>query len=409
MACAQTGSGKTAAFLIPTIQNLLDNNYQPQPPLSSGYGRGSYGRRQASKPRVVIMCPVRELAIQIQRECWKFTYDTGMRTVCLYGGQKAAEQQAQLNLGCDIVVATPGRLIDFCQREIVDLSEVHTLIMDEADRMLEMGFEEQIRAIVDEFGMLQPGPDGRQTLMVSATFPDNMRLLAADFMYHYLFIAVGVVGSTTSNITQSIKYVQNPDKFNQLLLLLDAADESNLTLVFVETKRGADNLVHFLMDNGYRAQSIHGDRSQQEREAALYSFRMGRTPILIATDVAQRGLDIPHVTHVINFDMPKDIQDYVHRIGRTGRVGNTGYATAFINEQHSGIAPALVEKLREADQEIPEFLTKIASFGGGYGRGGRRGGGGGYGGHNDSRYSAPRKSNRGGGGGGGGWGCDSGW
>jgi ATP-dependent RNA helicase DDX3X len=224
--------------------------------------------------------------------------------------------------------------------------------------MLDMGFEPQIRRIVE--GEDMPPTNGRQTLMFSATFPRDIQMLARDFLSDYIFLSVGRVGSTSENITQKIEYVEDPDKRSVLLDILHTHG-AGLTLIFVETKRMADTLSDFLINQGFPATSIHGDRTQRERERALEMFRSGRAPILVATAVAARGLDIPNVKHVVNYDLPTDIDDYVHRIGRTGRAGNTGVSTAFFNR---------------GNQEVPGFLESIAREGGGFGgRGGRSGGG----------------------------------
>ncbi|CAN8318050.1 unnamed protein product [Cochlearia groenlandica] len=298
---------------------------------------------------------------------------------------------------------------------------IRFLALDEADRMLDMGFEPQIRKIVEQMDM--PPRGVRQTLLFSATFPREIQRLAADFLANYIFLVVGRVGSSTDLIIQRVEFVLDSDKRSHLMDLLHAQRENGvqgkqaLTLVFVETKRGADSLKNWLCMNGFPATSIHGDRTQQEREVALRSFKSGRTPILVATDVAARGLDIPHVAHVVNFDLPNEIDDYVHRIGRTGRAGNSGLATAFFNDGNTSMARPLSELMQEANQEVPEWLTRYASrssFGGGknnrrsggrfggrdfrregsYSRGGGRGGndyyrgGGGYGG-GGGRYGAP--------------------
>ena len=280
-----------------------------------------------------------------------------------YGGADVRQQLQDLNRGCHLLMATPGRLIDMLQRGNISLEFCNFLVLDEADRMLEMGFEPQIRRIVHENGM--PSKGQRRTLMFSATFPKEIQMLARDFLENYVFLAVGRVGSASANVTQTVVWVEEGDKRSFLLDLLDASglNQSNvdgksidntfetvvmcrflisffvvvvvvvdvdadvpaqLTLVFVETKRGADSLEYFLADSGYSVSSIHGDRTQREREEALKLFRSGRTPILVATAVAARGLDIPHVKHVINFDLPSDVEEYVHRIGRTGRMGNLG-------------------------------------------------------------------------------------
>jgi len=243
-------------------------------------------------------------------------------------------------------------------------------------------------------------------LMFSATFPRDMQMLARDFLKDYVFLSVGRVGSTSENITQKIEYVEDVDKKSVLLDILVSEGKAGLTLIFVETKRMADILSQYLVEHGQPATSIHGDRTQREREFALDTFRKGRTPILVATAVAARGLDIPNVTHVINYDLPSDIDDYVHRIGRTGRAGNTGLSTAFFNRNNRNIVRELVELLREANQEIPPWLDSVAqeaAFSSGYrgGRGGssRGGRGGGRGGNRDYRAGGG-----GGGGGGGGYG-----
>ena len=276
--------------------------------------------------------------------------------------------------------------------------------------MLDMGFEHQIRRIVQ--GEDMPGTHERQTLMFSATFPRDIQILAKDFLKEYVFLSVGRVGSTSENITQKVEYVEDHDKRSVLLDILAIEPEGGLTLVFVETKRMADILCDYLIANTCSATSIHGDRTQREREAALQSFRQGRTPIMVATAVAARGLDIPNVTHVINFDLPSDIDDYVHRIGRTGRAGNTGISTAFFNRNNKNIVRDLIELLREANQEIPPWLETIShenTFGNGGSHRGRGGRGRGRGSSNRDYRSVSNNGGyggggRGGGGGGGGYG-----
>ncbi|KAA8549644.1 hypothetical protein F0562_001338 [Nyssa sinensis] len=373
MACAQTGSGKTAAFCFPIISGIMKGQFVQKPP---------QGRRMVY-PLALILSPTRELSCQIHDEARKFSYQTGVRVVVAYGGAPINQQLRDLERGVDILVATPGRLVDLLERARVSLQMIRYLALDEADRMLDMGFEPQIRKIVQQMDMPQPGI--RQTMLFSATFPKEIQRLASDFLSNYIFLAVGRVGSSTDLIVQRVEFVHESDKRSHLMDLLHAQrsngvdSKHSLTLVFVETKKGADALEHWLFSNGFPATTIHGDRTQQEREQALRSFKSGNTPILVATDVAARGLDIPHVAHVVNFDLPNDIDDYVHRIGRTGRAGKSGLATAFFNENNASLARSLAELMQESNQEVPAWLSRYAarsSFGGGKNRrgGGRFGG-----------------------------------
>ncbi|KAM7263198.1 hypothetical protein ACFE04_000881 [Oxalis oulophora] len=364
MACAQTGSGKTAAFCFPIISGIMREQYVQRP-------RGA----RTVFPLALILAPTRELSCQIHDEAKKFSYQTGVKVVVAYGGAPITHQLRELERGVDILVATPGRLVDLLERARVSLQMIRYLALDEADRMLDMGFEPQIRKIVEQMDM--PPPGARQTMLFSATFPKEIQRLASDFLYNYIFLAVGRVGSSTDLIVQRVEFVQECDKRSHLMDLLHAQRENGthskqaLTLVFVETKKGADSLEYWLCTNDFPATTIHGDRTQQERELALRSFKSGKTPILVATDVAARGLDIPHVAHVVNFDLPNDIDDYVHRIGRTGRAGKSGLATAFFNENNMSLARPLVDLMQEANQEVPAWLTRYASrayYGGGKNR-----------------------------------------
>lgn len=348
MACAQTGSGKTAAFLVP-ILNLIFQSSQEQ-------NFSFVNKRKKLMPIALVLAPTRELASQIYDEARKFSYRSRVRPCVVYGGSDIKAQMRDLDLGCHILVATPGRLIDLHDRSKVGLEKIKYLILDEADRMLDMGFEPQIRDIVEKRDMPQTGQ--RQTMMFSATFPKEIQLLARDFLKNYIFLAVGRVGSTSVMITQKLEWVEEEEKRSFLLDLL-RTDPNALTLVFVETKRGADELERFLVNENYPAISIHGDKSQNEREEALRSFRNARKPILVATAVAARGLDISNVKFVVNFDLPTDIDEYVHRIGRTGRAGNSGQAISFFNEKNKNIAKDLHDILKETQQDMPMFLTKM--------------------------------------------------
>jgi len=396
----QTGSGKTGGFLFPIFSASFASGPRAPPPETPSMG---YSRSRKAYPTALILAPTRELVSQIHDEARKFAYRSWVRPAVVYGGADINQQLRQIERGCDLLSATPGRLVDLIERGRISLANIRYLVLDEADRMLDMGFEPQIRRIVQ--GEDMPGVEDRQTLMFSATFPRDIQMLARDFLKDYIFLSVGRVGSTSENITQKVEYVEDHDKRSVLLDILASDPPGGLTLVFVETKRMADSLSDFLMTNRLPATSIHGDRTQREREMALQTFRTGRTPILVATAVAARGLDIPNVTHVINYDLPSDIDDYVHRIGRTGRAGNTGVSTAFFNRGNKNIVRDLLELLREANQEIPTWLESVvqestfgSSFrGGGRARGGSGGAARGRGGNRDYRQSGYSGSSHGGG------------
>ncbi|KAF9143345.1 DEAD-box ATP-dependent RNA helicase [Mortierella sp. GBA39] len=413
MACAQTGSGKTGGFLFPILSELFKRGPAPLPEHAGA------GRTRKAYPSTLILAPTRELASQIWEESRKFSYRSWVRSCVVYGGADIGQQLRTIDRGCDMLTATPGRLVDLIERGRVSLANVQYLVLDEADRMLDMGFEPQIRRLVEKEDM--PGVDQRHTLMFSATFPRDIQHLARDFLRDYIFLSVGRVGSTSENITQRIEYVEDEDKRSVLLDILHAQPKGDmgLTLIFVETKRMADTLSDFLLSQNFPATSIHGDRTQRERERALDMFRSGRCPVMVATAVAARGLDIPNVTHVVSYDLPTDIDDYVHRIGRTGRAGNTGIATAFLNRGNKGVVRDLLELLKEANQDVPGWLETLAregSYGGGGSTRGRgRGRGGSQSGGRDIRKSSNNNwggSNSYGGGqggyGGGGYGGNSG-
>jgi len=348
MACAQTGSGKTAAFLVPILNLIFQGGHVQNYTLIN--------KRKKLLPTSLVLAPTRELALQIYDEARKFSYRSRVRPCVVYGGADIKAQMKDLDAGCHLLVATPGRLIDLYDRGKIGLQNVRYLVLDEADRMLDMGFEPQIRDVVERRDMPLVGQ--RQTMMFSATFPKEIQLLARDFLNNYVFLAVGRVGSTSVMITQRLEWVEENEKRSFLIDLL-RTDPNALTLVFVETKRGADELERYLILENYPAISIHGDKCQAEREEALRAFRCGRKPILVATAVAARGLDISNVKFVVNFDLPTDIDEYVHRIGRTGRDGNAGEAISFFNEKNRNIARDLHDIFCETQQEVPEFLSKI--------------------------------------------------
>jgi len=388
MACAQTGSGKTAAFLLPTIHRILVD-----PPMED---QGNSGARTGSRskyyPRGLILAPTRELVQQIHAQARKFLYCSGMRAVCIYGGSPIVDQFKSLDCGVHLLVATPGRLWDMLERRRMSLAQCEYLVLDEADRMLDMGFEPQIRNIVEGADCVTR-EEGRVTLMYSATFPEEIQQLAQDFLHDYVFLAVGRVGSTTDFITQTFAYVEDYDKVDTIIETIPQCE--GLKLVFTATKRGADEVEYLLNEQGYSATCIHGDKSQHERERALNQFRKGQVDTLVATDVAARGLDIPNVKWVIQYDLPQTIDDYVHRIGRTGRCGHEGTALAFVNNNNGNIIGDLLEILTESKQEIPTWLGQLRQHRRGKGR--KKGRYGGRDFRKGNRSSGGRNNNYGGG------------
>jgi len=349
MGCAQTGSGKTAAFLVPIIHKILEDGADP------------HTGEEPQKPEAIVVAPTRELAIQIKEEARKFSSGTVIKPVVAYGGTSVGFQLSNLFKGCNILIATPGRLLDFVEKGKVSFANVKYLVLDEADRMLDMGFLPDITKIACHESMPKKGE--RKTLMFSATFPDTVQHMALDFLQDYLFLTIGIVGGASKDVTQTVFEVEKFSKREKLLELLKEVGTEK-TLVFVETKRNADFLASALSSEGFPTTSIHGDRLQRERETALSDFKNGTCPVLVATAVAARGLDIKGVAHVVNYDMPKDIDEYVHRIGRTGRVGNTGKATTFFDPGNdSGVAGDLTKILSDAGQEVPDFLGSDMSGG----------------------------------------------
>nr|AAW78361.1 vasa RNA helicase [Tribolium castaneum] len=349
MSCAQTGSGKTAAFMLPIIHNLLSDKNPPNT------------ENNCAQPVVVIMSPTRELAIQIADQGKKFAYNSTVKVAVIYGGTSTNHQRGRILGGCHILVATPGRLKDFVNRGNVSFNSLKYFVLDEADRMLDMGFLGDVEEMLSHQSM--PATGERQTLMFSATFPEEVQQLAGKFLLNYIFIAVGIVGSACTDVEQKFFQVSKFDKRSKLVSILEKAPNER-TLIFVETKRNADFLATFLSEQNIQSTSIHGDRYQSEREKALLDFKTGHRKVLVATGVAARGLDIKDVQHVINYDLPKSIDEYVHRIGRTGRVGNKGKATSFFDEdQDRNLASDLAKILSQAKQEIPEWLGS-KSYGG---------------------------------------------
>ncbi|NXM66016.1 DDX4 helicase, partial [Serilophus lunatus] len=347
MACAQTGSGKTAAFLVPIVAQMMRD----------GVTASSFKEQQ--EPECIITAPTRELVNQIFLEARKFVYRTDIKPVVIYGGTLIGHSVRQVMQGCNILCATPGRLLDIIERGKITLRSVKYLVLDEADRMLDMGFGSDIKKLISFPDM--PQKDNRQTVMFSATFPEEVQRLAAEFLKNdFLFVVVGRVGGACSDIQQNVLQVSQCFKRDKLIEILHSTGNER-TMVFVDTKKKADFIACFLCQEKIPATSIHGDREQREREIALQDFRSGKCPVLVATSVAARGLDIESVQHVINFDLPSTIEEYVHRIGRTGRCGNTGKAVCFFDSNSDGhLAQALIEVLSDAQQEVPPWLTEVA-------------------------------------------------
>jgi ATP-dependent RNA helicase DDX5/DBP2 len=326
---------------------------------------------------VLILSPTRELAVQTMKECGKFGHTSKIKYSCCYGGTPKGPQCRELRNGIEILIATPGRLIDFLESGVTNLRRVTYLVLDEADRMLDMGFEDQMRQIVSQIR-----PD-RQTLLWSATWPREIQQMARDFTRDAIQVTIGSLDLTANeNITQVVRILSEDQKREELLRILDQSTrDGSKALVFTSTKRQADRLREDLRHARLHARAIHGDKSQDERDNVLAQFRSGEIQIMIATDVAARGIDIKDIKVVVNYDFPSNLEDYVHRCGRTGRAGAKGHAYSFFTHNDSKKARGLLEILKKTQQEVPRELEDMASYSGGGGRGGGRGRGGrGYGG-----------------------------
>eukprot|EP00252_Welwitschia_mirabilis_P020996 TRINITY_DN5268_c0_g1_i2.p1 TRINITY_DN5268_c0_g1~~TRINITY_DN5268_c0_g1_i2.p1 ORF type:complete len:505 (+),score=87.30 TRINITY_DN5268_c0_g1_i2:313-1827(+) len=319
-------------------------------------------------PTVLVLAPTRELATQIQDEAIKFGKSSRISSTCLYGGAPKPPQIRDLERGVDIVVATPGRLNDILEMRKINLRQVSFLILDEADRMLDMGFEPQIRKVVNEL------PRQRQTLMYTATWPKEVRKIAADLLVNPVQVTIGTIDELAANksITQFVEIVAPFDKQRRVEQILRGQEPGSRVVIFCSTKRMCDQLARSL-GRQFGATAIHGDKSQGERDSVLGNFRSGRMPVLVATDVAARGLDIKDIRVVINYDFPTGVEDYVHRIGRTGRAGASGLAHTFFSDQDGKFAAELIKVLERAEQKVPPELREIAArySNSGRGRGGR--------------------------------------
>jgi ATP-dependent RNA helicase RhlE len=311
LGCAQTGTGKTAAFAIPILQILHEEQIQ---------------QKSVRVIKALILTPTRELAIQIEESFASYGKYTGMRHTVVFGGVPQFKQTQILQRGVDILVATPGRLLDLIEQRYISLNDIKLFVLDEADRMLDMGFVHDVKRIVSKL------PQKRQTLFFSATMPSEILKLANTILSNPEKVEVTPVSSTAETIQQSLYFVEKKDKKSLLLHLLKSKT-INTALVFTRTKHGADKVSTELNRAGIRAEAIHGNKSQNARQAALANFKNQQTRVLVATDIAARGIDIDELTHVINFELPNVPETYVHRIGRTGRAGASGIALSFCDSE----------------------------------------------------------------------------
>ncbi|GAB6029850.1 hypothetical protein CHUAL_005559 [Chamberlinius hualienensis] len=336
---AQTGTGKTYAFLLPALIHI-DN--QPIP------------REERGGPNVLILAPTRELALQIQCEANKLNYK-GIKSCCVYGGGNRREQINVVTKGVQIIIATPGRLNDLVMAKVIDVTSVTYLVLDEADRMLDMGFEPQIKKI-----LLDIRPD-RQTVMTSATWPEGVRRMANQYMTNPIQVRVGSLDlAAVHTVEQIIELVVQDEKRERLFDFINNMTDDEKLIVFVAKKSLVDDLASDFAIKAINCQAMHGDREQSDREQALEDLKVGDVRILIATDLASRGLDIKDITHIINYDFPRNIEEYVHRVGRTGRAGRTGKAITFFTREDWRNAKELIKILEESSQYIPDELHRMA-------------------------------------------------
>ena len=323
--CADTGTGKTVAFVLPILSRLL--KARAENPGDTGF------------TRVLILAPTRELCVQIEDDVQGFTYHTDLTSIAVYGGVEMGAQERALKSGVDIVVATPGRLMDHQRSKAVDFSRVDTFVLDEADRMMDMGFWPDVRRIAATL----PPPEKRQTLLFSATMPDDVMKMLDEIVRNPQYVQIGSAGGPASSITHEIENVPAAQKTEWLAKSLRRTEGP--VLVFSRTKSGAERLARKLSSMGIRAAALHADRTQQQRSAAVEGFRGGQYHVLVATDVAARGLDIDGITHVVNFEVPDTPEAYVHRVGRTGRDRATGTAVTLV-------APEELRALRALEKSV---------------------------------------------------------
>jgi ATP-dependent RNA helicase RhlE len=328
LGCAQTGTGKTAAFAIPILQNLLLQQKE------DAYNHNI---------KALILTPTRELAIQIDESFEAYGKHTGLRHTVIFGGVSQFHQTNELRRGVDILIATPGRLLDLMAQRFVNIQHIKTFVLDEADRMLDMGFIHDVKKIIARL------PEKRQTLFFSATMPPEITKLSASILTNPIRVEVAPVSSTAENVDQHIYLVEKNDKRQLLIHLLKNGGIQN-ALVFTRTKYGADKIAKELFRAGISADAIHGNKTQAARQKALNNFKDGKIRVLVATDIAARGIDVDHLSHVINFEIPNIPETYVHRIGRTGRAGASGSALSFCDMEERAYLRDIHKLI---DQTIP--------------------------------------------------------
>ena len=340
---AQTGTGKTATFAIPILQHLLVERSTESRSEARGSNKGRFVKKRAVK--ALILTPTRELAIQIGESITDYGKHTGIKQAIIFGGVKQGVQTDQLQAGVDILVATPGRLLDLIRQGYVNLSSITHFVLDEADRMLDMGFIADIRRLLP---ML---PVKRQTLFFSATMPKDIVNLSKSILSNPTRVEVTPVSSAVDTVEQCVYFVEKPEKKKLLIALLK--QEKKSVLVFSRTKHGADNISRLLKKSGIKSEAIHGDKSQGQRQRALSNFKAGTTRVMVATDIAARGIDIQELEIVINYDLPDVAETYVHRIGRTGRAGHLGTAVTFCSEEEQ-------PKIREIQGLIGKKINRLS-------------------------------------------------
>ncbi|KAJ7540411.1 hypothetical protein O6H91_10G013600 [Diphasiastrum complanatum] len=352
---AETGSGKTAAFVLPMLTYI-----SKLPPMTEEI--------EAEGPYAVVMAPTRELAQQIEEETVKFAHYLDIRVVSVVGGQSIEEQGFKLRQGCEIVIATPGRLLDCLERRYAVLNQCNYVVLDEADRMIDMGFEPQVMGVLDAMPSSNLKPENedaeldekkiyRTTYMFSATMPPAVERLARKYLRNPVVVTIGTAGKATDLITQHVLMLKEAEKLDRLQRVLNDMGEKT-AIIFVNTKKSADALSRQLDKVGYRVTTLHGGKTQEQREISLEGFRNKRYNCLVATDVAGRGIDIPDVAHVINYDMPNNIEMYTHRIGRTGRAGKTGVATTFLTLHDTEVFFDLKQMLIQNNSPVPPELAR---------------------------------------------------